>query len=301
MIVLEDIVSIPEILSNVLSSCKTEIEWAVYGKILPSGYIAVSYNGNIPSIKIGDGIHMWSELPFFNGGGGRVPKPMPYSGGKIAELDSADKASYDRETGIWLNKSGPENMRLIGSTHFYNEEENSVCMGRLGEPFSIGYIDIQEPPEYTLYAVYALKKNTMSSNYITYNISWAYNSSYTLDIMNRATANNYAGIKINGTYREHNTSLDDYLCVTVSRTSKAIKYYLNGILIFDVSNSTSYRANKITFYSLKYNNDPLPVNPPSYIFETEYNIKYFSLHNKAHTAAEIRKNAAWLSEHCGLS
>lgn len=59
--------SIGEILVNLLSSAKSVTEWESDKKVLPIGYIAVSIDGGAASIKLGDGLHTWEELPFFKG------------------------------------------------------------------------------------------------------------------------------------------------------------------------------------------------------------------------------------------
>lgn len=59
------------VLGNILSDAKTEAQWTNDIRILPYGYIAVSFDalGN-KKIKIGDGTKTWSELDFFERGGG---------------------------------------------------------------------------------------------------------------------------------------------------------------------------------------------------------------------------------------
>jgi hypothetical protein len=81
------------VLGNILSDAKTEAQWTNDIRILPYGYIAVSFDalGN-KKIKIGDGTKTWSELDFFERGGGSNPSPDLTN---ISGLFLSDNGSVD--------------------------------------------------------------------------------------------------------------------------------------------------------------------------------------------------------------
>lgn len=238
------------------------------------------------------------------------PDLVPHRENMIVELDSMDKYSYSKENGIWKNKvSNNYPMVILGNNQFYNNEEQSICFGKRGQTFSLGYIDIIEPTSYTFYCLYSMKNYYQtSSTSNVYNISFAATSSYHVNVMSNKISTTDARIMmaINGRnyFSDPSITITDYICIAVSRTIDSIIYYLNGIKYRIISKGTdntidtSTRANKLTFYTVRYNSDPLPTSPPSYTFEMEPNYKYFSLFNIAQTDLEIYKNSLWILKHC---
>lgn len=66
----EKVVNIGDILANLLSSAKSVLQWNNDLKILPLGYMAVSIDGSVVALKIGDGLKKWSDLDYYGNGSG---------------------------------------------------------------------------------------------------------------------------------------------------------------------------------------------------------------------------------------